>query len=445
MKFSTALGVLIFFITLDLPSQNAIIGLSESGPSGSDYSGGMIWKCSADGIEFKSLKKFDDQSPGRKPTIVFQGSDGLIYGVLNEGGGTGLGIVFRMNPDGSNFQSIWDKSITKLFEGSDGYLYGIRDGIYRLKKDGSQYSKIASNQGGNTDLVEASNGKLYYGGSSHLEFHYINKDGSGPGTFTLPEEDAIGGGIRRWRVFVHTIDRIYVYRDFFSHISPGDPDPPNPYHFTEYILGFSGQIIQSKDGYGIFTYDYTAPVSEVLGIDHHLYKMNLKENTDDLTLTPIPDSGCEGSTLGRTLRFTDPSAHFYGEARQGDQWDLFSWRPADSSCTIIRHWDESMGYKGKPQGYMLITSGTTTIDHNMALRIFPNPNPGIFSVELPEAASADMTLRILNLAGQLLIEKQAKAGNPIQTLEAGDLAVGLYFLQVLADGKVLVTEKFVKQ
>ncbi len=80
-----------------------------------------------------------------------------------------------------------------------------------------------------------------------------------------------------------------------------------------------------------------------------------------------------------------------------------------------------------------------------ALRIFPNPNAGTFSAELSEAAEAGMQFRILGLTGQVLREQTAQTGSKLQTIQTGDLPGGLYFLQVLSEGKVLAIEKFVKQ
>ena len=78
-------------------------------------------------------------------------------------------------------------------------------------------------------------------------------------------------------------------------------------------------------------------------------------------------------------------------------------------------------------------------------RIFPNPNPGTFSVELPEAATPNMAFRVIGVTGQMVKEQSAQAGGSLQTVQVGDLPAGLYFLQVVSEGKVLAVEKFVKQ
>jgi len=79
------------------------------------------------------------------------------------------------------------------------------------------------------------------------------------------------------------------------------------------------------------------------------------------------------------------------------------------------------------------------------LRIYPNPNSGAFTLDLPQAATPGMTFRIIGLTGQVLLEKIAEAGSARQTLEAGTLPAGLYFVQVVEDGRVVGIERFVKQ
>jgi len=90
-------------------------------------------------------------------------------------------------------------------------------------------------------------------------------------------------------------------------------------------------------------------------------------------------------------------------------------------------------------------SKTTDIVFASNLKLSPNPNTGTFTIELPKSAAAEMTLRIVGLTGQLVREQPTRSDSRIQTVQAGDLPAGLYFLQVVADGKVLAVEKFVKQ
>jgi len=80
-----------------------------------------------------------------------------------------------------------------------------------------------------------------------------------------------------------------------------------------------------------------------------------------------------------------------------------------------------------------------------AIRIFPNPNFGTFSVELPEPALEGMRFRLMSPTGRMVGEQTLQAGNTQQTVQAKDLPGGIYFLQLLWEGKMIAVEKFVKQ
>lgn len=81
----------------------------------------------------------------------------------------------------------------------------------------------------------------------------------------------------------------------------------------------------------------------------------------------------------------------------------------------------------------------------LPLRIFPNPNTGTFTVELLNAADEGTQLRVIDLAGRLLSAQSVQTGSARQTVEAGAVPAGLYFLQVVSEGKILAIEKFIKQ
>ncbi len=102
-------------------------------------------------------------------------------------------------------------------------------------------------------------------------------------------------------------------------------------------------------------------------------------------------------------------------------------------------------FKALIEGCQRSTKTVETAHNKLSIRIFPNPTSGIFTIELPSIANTGMSFRITDLTGRLILEKQAEKGSQLQTIEAAILKEGLYFLQVLSDGKVMGVEKFVKQ
>jgi len=139
---------------------------------------------------------------------LVEGTNGALYGASGEGGQFGIGTVFRLNKDGSQF------AVLKSFEGTNGdgsspwaglllapngFLYGTTHGggesnagtIFRIDQAGSNYAVIKSFTGTTNDaagpasaLMQADNGRLYgttaSGGAYNLGTVYsLNPDGSG--------------------------------------------------------------------------------------------------------------------------------------------------------------------------------------------------------------------------------------------------------------------------
>jgi Secretion system C-terminal sorting domain len=90
-------------------------------------------------------------------------------------------------------------------------------------------------------------------------------------------------------------------------------------------------------------------------------------------------------------------------------------------------------------------SGTNQQGLTEHLQVFPNPNNGNFTVELPNAAEQGLRLKIVDFAGRHLLEQATETGNNVQTIEAQQLPKGLYFLQMISEGRIVAIEKFVVQ
>ena len=89
-------------------------------------------------------------------------------------------------------------------------------------------------------------------------------------------------------------------------------------------------------------------------------------------------------------------------------------------------------------------SKTTEPGANRVFNLSPNPNAGVFNIEMSAPAEPGAGFRITDPGGRLWREQPVAAGSKRQTVQAGDLPAGLYFLQVVAEGKVLAAERFVK-
>jgi hypothetical protein len=142
----------------------------------------------------------------------------------------------------------------------------------------------------------------------------------------------------------------------------------------------------------------------------------------DLTDWAVTDTSCGGVKVRLAVFVTTPLG-----SEQGTQLETRASMEVDNLCV---------------EGSLV---GVKALPYRHSLRISPNPNQGTFRVELPEEAATGTLFRITDLTGRLVQEQATARGSKQQTVEAGHLPDGLYFLQVVVEGQVFAVEKFVKQ
>jgi len=77
-----------------------------------------------------------------------------------------------------------------------------------------------------------------------------------------------------------------------------------------------------------------------------------------------------------------------------------------------------------------------------AVRVYPNPATNEISLDLT-AINNNVAVRILDLSGRLVIERNNQVGGNIEKLDISNLTSGIYFV-TLFDGATQVTKKFIK-
>ncbi len=93
-----------------------------------------------------------------------------------------------------------------------------------------------------------------------------------------------------------------------------------------------------------------------------------------------------------------------------------------------------------------ITTGIHDMEHDASalFSLYPNPNKGIFTLE-GTAEPGNYTVMISNVLGQEVYVQTAKAsGNKLHIeIAAGDVTPGIYFLNVVKEGKRVAVKQFV--
>lgn len=202
-----------FNSTLEGSAPKSVLLLASDGlfygttSAGGTANKGVVYRMNVDGTGFTVLRNFlgDATDGGRLDAPLSEGPDGALYGATYNGGSAGRGTVFRLNKDGSGYTIIrhFLGSATdgggnnqRIFVAADGTLTGANafyggdslGVLFRMNNDGSGFSTLKSfgaPEGTQVkSIIEASDGALYGvtyfgGGFNNGAVFKVNKDGSG--------------------------------------------------------------------------------------------------------------------------------------------------------------------------------------------------------------------------------------------------------------------------
>jgi uncharacterized repeat protein (TIGR03803 family) len=180
--------------------------------NGGGFGNGGVFRLQKDGSEYGTIKGFRTTGGDGKGPIggLIEGPDGHLYGTTESGGLTTNGIVFRLSKDGTNYTILKHMGLVEtgtknpratLLLASDGFLYGttVNGGpsgfgtVFKLRPNGEDFNVIynfgdgvSDPQGPTTKLLEAPTGLLFgtsrIGGAGQGTIYRMRKDGSIAGT-----------------------------------------------------------------------------------------------------------------------------------------------------------------------------------------------------------------------------------------------------------------------
>ncbi|MDX1906507.1 MAG: hypothetical protein SF053_05675 [Bacteroidia bacterium] len=133
---------------------NQLFGVTSRGGTADQ---GIIFRIGADGTGFMVLHAFTGPDGTYPSGALTYAPDGLLYGVTESGGSTSAGTIFRINPDGTGFQVLYDLSSLAGASQPQGALYVHTDGrligaltygeavgscgaIFSIQADGQQFT-----------------------------------------------------------------------------------------------------------------------------------------------------------------------------------------------------------------------------------------------------------------------------------------------------------------
>ncbi len=187
-----------------IESDGELYGMTSAGGGASQ---GTIFRLDPDGSDYTLLHAFGGgAADGSYPQGSLLALDGLLYGMTSGGGAGGTGTIFAIRPDGNGFTVM--RSFTGgpadgsyplgSLIGSGGVLFGMTQGgggsnlgtVFRVNPDGSGFAVLHSFAGGVSDgqwpsgsLVEAGDeliGLTWAGGlGGRGTIFKVNRDGTG--------------------------------------------------------------------------------------------------------------------------------------------------------------------------------------------------------------------------------------------------------------------------
>jgi uncharacterized repeat protein (TIGR03803 family) len=180
-------------------SGSTLYGVTYTGSASDD---GTVFRINTDGTGYQLLHSFASSSDGSEPTLMALGGS-TLYGVTAWGGANGYGTIFRINTNGTGFQVLHsfaggsgDGAIGVGLTVVGGSLFGMtyQGGptnmgvIFRMNNDGSGYTVLHAFNGtdgknpyGSLTLYGSTlYGMTYQGGTNgYGTIFRINTDGTG--------------------------------------------------------------------------------------------------------------------------------------------------------------------------------------------------------------------------------------------------------------------------
>ncbi len=119
---------------------------------GGDYDAGVIYSMNDDGSDYALLHEFGAAGDGREPHNGLTVSGSTLYGMALAGGTYNQGTIFRINLDGSGYQTLFSFTGT---EGASphGDVIPVGDNLYGHTRWGGAYNMGVIFRCGNTGLT----------------------------------------------------------------------------------------------------------------------------------------------------------------------------------------------------------------------------------------------------------------------------------------------------
>ena len=424
---------------------------------------------SGTGVMHTQLSFGDSPFNGSPETSLIMGNNGLLYGVLPNGGSGDEGILFSFDIVSSNYAVLYTFNcatgcnpvgpllaigndqllgvaiVGGAFEKGSIFSYNITTNTYTDLHD---FGDTLDGSNPNGPLLGATNGMLY----GTTQMGGVNNDGTiysynnSTGQYTRLSSLADSNGKYPWGLLTQINDTmlygiaaeggalgqgvIYSY-SISSGITTG-------LHSFDNTQGANpvGSLIKAGNGhlYGLTTsgganghgviYEYR-PTSNLFLVDHNFGSFVNDGNSPGCALIQASNGLLYGTTqTGGTNQFGT----------------IFSFDPATDTELVLHSFNFPFG--DDPQGSLLEIDLPTAIPDlsPSQLQISPNPTTGQFAIQLPNV-QGNYRAAVYNTLGQKV--EELSLAQTRNTFNLSNQATGMYFVRVqteagVVEGKVMV-------
>jgi uncharacterized repeat protein (TIGR03803 family) len=130
-KGSIPLGSLLLF-------NDSLYGMASSGGT---QDSGVIFKININGGGFQKLVDFDGPGKGSNPKGSLIISNNFLYGMTNKGGTNGVGVLFKVNINGTGFDKLLNFDGVASGANPTGSLIQLHDTLCGMTNNGGNYNK----------------------------------------------------------------------------------------------------------------------------------------------------------------------------------------------------------------------------------------------------------------------------------------------------------------
>ncbi|MCB9198618.1 MAG: T9SS type A sorting domain-containing protein [Flavobacteriales bacterium] len=152
--------------------------------------------------------------------------------------------------------------------------------------------------------------------------------------------------------------------------------------------------------------------------------------TVNLSGTNLEETAADGDTI------TSFAGHYVPQGQDGCSLFKYEWIDA-TTATVY--------------GYVYVrfehqTSGVCTASTNqieLDFEVYPNPANNIMNIQLDEAFSKDLDVKVVDVLGQVVINSKLTAGSSYKSIGTEKLVNGVYFVTFASNENTILTKKIV--